>query len=68
MVLYAIILYMIVINIIEWLRVTCSSEKLVNQAVQSEIMLKIIAWQALVATKNISSGGGEMLGLLDISL
>ena len=53
MVLYVIILYKIVINIIEWLRIKCSSESLVNQAARSEIMLKITAWQALAAMKNI---------------
>ena len=53
MVSYAIILYMIVINIIEKLRVKSNVRNLVNQAVQSEIMLKIIAWQVLVVTKNI---------------
>lgn len=53
MVLYAIILYKIVINIIEWLRIKCSSGSLINQAVISEIMLKITAWQALAAMKNI---------------
>ena len=71
MVLYAIILYVIVINIIEWLRIKCSPGSLVNQAVRSEIMLKIIAWQALMATKKYFTPvgrWGELGGLLDISL
>lgn len=65
MVLYAIILYMIVINIIWKLRINCSFRSLVNQPVQSEITLKIIAWQELAVTaKYFAPVGKECTGCL----
>ena len=60
MVLYVIILYKIVINIIEWLRIKCSAGSLVNQAARSGIMLKIIAWQTLIATKKYFTPVGRI--------